>query len=174
MTNEELGNKAASLQELADHFGVSKKIIRKWHKMIEPELGRKNGHLYPPRQVKIFLKHFGMLVLAWFAKAGDAIASPFRKLSVKMSSAYDAAPGNGPLAHSAMDLSLYFLHPGMLLSATAGMFYGIKILAQTFIKNPYSTISGNKTLRAISIIMIIIASGVIGAAGYVYGKMLLA
>ena len=48
-----------TLPELAEMYGKSRKCFIQWLKPIQPMLGRRIGHLFNIRQVKIIFDHFG-------------------------------------------------------------------------------------------------------------------
>jgi len=50
--------KPASIGELADQYGVTKKVLRSWL-AIMPDLGERKGHLYTTRQIKQIYLHLG-------------------------------------------------------------------------------------------------------------------
>ena len=48
-----------SIQDLADLYGKSAKVIRRWLSQIKDDLGPRNGHYYTPRQVQRIYDHLG-------------------------------------------------------------------------------------------------------------------
>jgi hypothetical protein len=48
-----------SIQDLADLYGKSAKVIRRWLSPIQDDLGPRNGHYYTPRQVQRIYDHLG-------------------------------------------------------------------------------------------------------------------
>lgn len=48
------------ISELKDIYNISTKTFRNWLKIIEPELGKRQGRYYSARQVEIIFKNFGI------------------------------------------------------------------------------------------------------------------
>ena len=51
--------KSYNTKELAEHYGLSQKTMRKWLKLLKPELGVRIGNYYRVNQVKIIVKRLG-------------------------------------------------------------------------------------------------------------------
>lgn len=46
-------------KELAGHYGISQKTLRKWLVRLKPELGVRIGNYYSAKQVRIIMRHLG-------------------------------------------------------------------------------------------------------------------
>jgi hypothetical protein len=47
-------------KDLAELFGISRYVLNKWLSVIEKELGKPAGRLYPAAHVKLLVEKFGM------------------------------------------------------------------------------------------------------------------
>jgi transposase len=51
--------KSYNTKELANHYGVTPKVIRRWLTPLKPELGTRIGNYYSAEQVKIIIERLG-------------------------------------------------------------------------------------------------------------------
>lgn len=182
MEQKEYKAKRSSMPELAKDFNVSERTMRRMTAQIKSELGKRNGHFYSPEQVETIVKYYGrpwfLVPFVWLVNISEALArrSPnYAELPAAIDGDHDPGYNGEPLAYDSIDVSAPFLHPVTLLTATLVMIYSTEDLALSFVNNPHRRSRGNKILRRINaILMITIASAIIVAAGYFFGKMVLA
>jgi transposase-like protein len=58
-TSTRIRIKAYSVKEVAELYGISGKILKKWLDPFEKEIGHRVGHFYNPKQIKIIFDKLG-------------------------------------------------------------------------------------------------------------------
>jgi len=58
-TSDKIRIRSYSVKEVANLYGVSGKILKKWLDDYENEIGDRKGHFYNPRQMKVIFDRLG-------------------------------------------------------------------------------------------------------------------
>jgi transposase-like protein len=58
-TSNKIQIRAYSVKEVANLYGISGKILKKWLDDYEKEIGNRKGHFYNPKQMKIIFDKLG-------------------------------------------------------------------------------------------------------------------